>query len=245
MRFPLRTKAELEQDPSKERTIDLTLSDDQLLPFARFLLRKLAGLEVRHKRGSAIHLEDSEVTTISVLGTIKLEDKDDVPHIMIFDFDDEVEEVEEDEEDEEEDEPRNLICNSCGTPLVTNRKQVASYTCFDGRRLCVACLFFDEVAHDEQALRELVKAFKHMKRALDTVSHDPFMAGRIFAAMNTLERVITDDGEGGLAIEDMLDCGVCEPPRPTNWVCSVCGKSITTNLRNMTCETCNGRPPGM
>lgn len=165
MRFPLRTKAELEQDPSKERTIDLTLSDDQLLPFARFLLKKLAGLEVRHKRGSAIHLEDSEVTTISILGTIKLEDKDDVPHVMIFDFDDEVEEdEEEDEEDEEEDEPRNLICG-----------------------------------------------------------------GR----------------QGGLAIEDMLDCGVCEPPRPTNWVCSVCGKSITTNLRNMTCETCNGRPPGM
>lgn len=231
MRFPLRTKAELEQDPSKERTIDLTLSDDQLLPFARFLLKKLAGLEVRHKRGSAIHLEDSEVTTISVLGTIKLEDKDDVPHVMIFDFDDEVEEdEEEDEEDEEEDEPRNLICGGCGTPLVTNRKQVASYyTCFDGRRLCVACLQGREVVHDEQALRELVKAYKHMKRALDTVSHDPFMAGRIFAAMNTLERVITDDGERGLK----------------NWVCSVCGKSIVTNLRTMTCETCNGRPPGM
>lgn len=124
MRFPLRTKAELEQDPSKERTIDLTLSDDQLLPFARFLLKKLAGLEVRHKRGSAIHLEDSEVTTISVLGTIKLEDKDDVPHVMIFDFDDD---VEEDEEEDEEDE--NWVCSVCGKSIVTNLRTMTCETC--------------------------------------------------------------------------------------------------------------------
>lgn len=137
MRFPLRTKTELEQDPTKERTIDLTFSDDQLLPFARFLLKKLAQLEVRHKRGSSITLFDSESTTISVLGTIREVDKDNVPHVMVFDFDNEVEE--EDEEDEEEDKPYNLICENCGAPLVERGNQVASYNISGCRVRCVPC----------------------------------------------------------------------------------------------------------
>lgn len=74
-----------------------------------------------------------------------------------------------------------------------------------------------QVETDEKVHREATRAYRHLTAAIDLLDqtrHDPFLVGRLFAAMNILERIVTDDGEGGLDIVVALEAtaGCADPP---------------------------------
>lgn len=74
-------KQELAKEPVG---VDITFSNDQLLPLTRLLLQKLDDLTIEHKRGGAIPLDDC--TTLSLYAKITF-DQSYGPHVMVIDVD--------------------------------------------------------------------------------------------------------------------------------------------------------------